>query len=75
LVIGGVTIDIHIYKKLQIYHLAVIFSVFFALTGFSYNVWRMEVSEENINIRSACFGILLKLSSLELYEEMNPCRN
>ena len=37
----------------------------FALLGFSYNVWRMEVSEENNNIRTACFEMLINLSSLE----------
>ncbi len=43
----------------------VIFSVLFSLIGFSYNVWRMEVSEENNNIRTACFEMLVNLSSLE----------
>ena len=52
-------------KKLYIYQFTVIFSVLFALIGFSYNVWRMEVSEENSNIRTACFEILKELSSLE----------
>jgi len=52
-------------KKLQTYQLTVIFSVLFALVGFTYNVWRMEISEENNNIRTACFEILLELSSLE----------
>jgi len=52
-------------KRLQTYQLTVIFSVLFALLGFSYNVWRMEVSEQNNNIRTACFEILLELSSLE----------
>ena len=52
-------------KNYFTYQLAVIFSVLFALLGFSYNVWRMEVTEENSNIRTACFEILLELSSLE----------
>ena len=52
-------------KKLDLYQLAVIFSVLFALVGFSYNVWRMEASEENSNIRTACFEMLINLSSLE----------
>jgi hypothetical protein len=43
----------------------VIFSVLFALVGFSYAVWCMEVSERNSNIRTACFGILPDLSALE----------
>lgn len=57
--------DTQIQKKLQIYQITIIFSVLFALIGFSYNVWRMEVSEENSNIRTACFEILLELSALE----------
>ena len=52
-------------KKMHFYQVTVIFSVFFALVGFSYNVWRMEVSEENDNIRLASFEILLELSALE----------
>ena len=57
--------DTQIQQKLQQYQLAVVFSVLFALAGFSYNVWRMEISEENNNIRTACFEMLLELSSLE----------
>lgn len=52
-------------NKLRLYQLTVIFSVLFSLVGFSYNVWRMEVSEENNNIRTACFEMLINLSSLE----------
>lgn len=47
------------------YQLAVAFSILFALAGFSYNVWRMEVSEQNNNTRTACFEILRELSALE----------
>lgn len=54
-----------LYKKIYYYQITVIFSVLFALVGFSYNVWRMEVSEENNNIRTACFEMLLELSALE----------
>jgi len=57
--------DAKIQKQFFTYQIAVIFSVLFALMGFSYNVWRMEVTEENSNIRTACFEILLELSSLE----------
>ena len=52
-------------NKLQLYQVTVIFSVLFALIGFSYNVWRMEASEHNNTIRTASFEILLELSSLE----------
>ncbi|MGS0682374.1 hypothetical protein ACVBIL_14565 [Shewanella sp. 125m-7] len=37
----------------------------FALVGFSYNVWRMEITEYNSNVRSASFELLLQLSELE----------
>ena len=57
--------DTQILNKLRLYQLMVIFSVLFALIGFSYNVWRMEVSEQNNNNRTACFEMLLELSSLE----------
>ena len=57
--------DKAVFNKLYLYQLAVIFSVLFALVGFSYNVWRMEITEENDNIRTASFEILLELSSLE----------
>lgn len=52
-------------KKLKMYQATAIFSVLFALIGFSYNVWRMEISEENSNIRMAAFEISKELSSLE----------
>lgn len=42
-----------------------IFSVVFALMGFSYNTWRMEVSEENNNVRTAAFEVLEHLGELE----------
>lgn len=51
--------------KLKWYQLTVLFSVLFALLGFSYNVWRMEVSEQNNNLRTASFEILVNLASLE----------
>lgn len=52
-------------KKLHLYQMTVLFSVLFSLLGFSYNVWRLEVTEHNSNIRTACFEMLLVLSSLE----------
>lgn len=47
------------------YFLSLIFSILFAIAGFSYNVWRMEVTEENSNIRTASFEMLLVLATLE----------
>ena len=53
------------FGRINLYQIAVIFSVLFTLIVFSYNVWRMEVSEKNNNIRTASFEILINLSSLE----------
>jgi hypothetical protein len=52
-------------SKINLYQLTVIFSLMFTLVGFSYNVWRMEASESNNNIRTASFEMLKNLSSLE----------
>lgn len=52
-------------SKLYLYQATVIFSVLFSLIGFSYNVWRMEASEQNNNVRTACFEMLVNLSDLE----------
>ncbi|QEQ97399.1 hypothetical protein [Neptunomonas concharum] len=52
-------------KRIQVYQATAIFSVIFALVGFSYNVWRMEISEENNNIRTAAFEMLKELADLE----------
>ena len=69
--------DNQIYSKINLYQKTVIFSVLFTLVGFSYNVWRMEVSENNNKIRTASFEILINLSSLEqlvytAYYDDNP---
>jgi hypothetical protein len=52
-------------RKMKIYQATAIFSVLFALVGFSYNVWRMESSEHNDTVRNASFEILLQLAELE----------
>ncbi len=51
--------------RLKFYQATAIFSVLFALLGFSYNVWRMEVTEHNSNVREAAFELLLQLAELE----------
>lgn len=53
-------------EKIKTYYLTAIFSVVFAIVGFSYNAWRLEVSETNSNIRTASFAVLTELSQLEL---------
>jgi len=52
-------------QKLKIFYITSIFSMVFAVLGFSYNTWRMELSEENNNLRTASFEVLLQLSELE----------
>lgn len=51
--------------RLKVYQATALFSVLFALLGFSYNVWRLEVTEHNSNVRSAAFELLLQLAELE----------
>lgn len=58
-------IDISGQQTISIFQLTAVFSMLFALVGFSYNVWRLEVTEYNSNVRSASFELLLQLSELE----------
>ena len=51
--------------RMKWYQATALFSVLFALVGFSYNVWRMEVSEHNSSVREASFELLLQLAELE----------
>jgi hypothetical protein len=52
-------------SKLKMYYITAVFGVFFSLVGFSYNAWRMEVTEDNSNIRTAAFEALTNLAELE----------
>lgn len=52
-------------NKLKAYYLVSIFSLIFAVSGFSYNTWRMEVTEDNSNVRTASFKTLIVLSELQ----------
>lgn len=51
--------------RVRWYQATAIFSILFALLGFSYNVWRLEVTEHNSNVREASFETLLQLAELE----------
>jgi hypothetical protein len=51
--------------RFKTYYLTAIFSMIFAVVGFSYNAWRLEVSESNNNIRTASFEVLNELAELE----------
>ncbi len=51
--------------KFKAYYLTAIFSLLFAVIGFSYNAWRMEVTEDNDNIRTAAFEVLTELAEFQ----------
>jgi hypothetical protein len=57
--------DSPVLNRMKVYQATAIFSVLFALLGFSYNVWRMEVTEHNSSVRAASFELLLQLAELE----------
>lgn len=54
-----------IQNKLKLYFITSIFSIIFALIGFSYNVWRLQQSEVNNTIRMASFEVLTELAEFE----------
>lgn len=52
-------------KRLKIYQLTSIITILFTLVGFTYNVHRLEQTEQNTNIRTSSFEILKELANLE----------
>ncbi|MFD2164865.1 hypothetical protein ACFSJY_01210 [Thalassotalea euphylliae] len=52
-------------QTLKIYYAASIFSVIFAVIGFGYNAWRLEVSEQNTTVRTASFEVMTAIAELE----------
>ena len=42
-----------------------IISLVVAVSGFTYNTWRNELTEDNRNQRTGCFEVLLKLGELQ----------
>jgi len=66
-----------ILKRLKVYQITSILSILLTLVGFSYNVYRLEQSEINSNIRTSSFEMLKELANLEqivyaAYYEKNP---
>lgn len=57
--------EINLEHKLKAYYLTAILGVVFAVVGFSYNAWRLEVTEDNSNIRTASFEVLKELAEFE----------
>lgn len=51
--------------RLGVYYLTSIVSLMIAMVGFSYNTWRLEVTEDNNNIRTAAFEVFTHLAELE----------
>lgn len=56
---------INILKRLKIYQITSIVSILLTLIGFSYNVYRLEQSELNNNIRTSSFQMIKELADLE----------
>ena len=52
-------------KQLKTYQIATIITILLTLVGFSYNVWRLEQSERNSNIRTSSFELIKQLAQLE----------
>lgn len=62
---GSANMTRGIQRRMDLHRAAIVLSVLFTLTGFSYNVWRMEATEQNERIRTAGFEILVRLAELE----------
>lgn len=52
-------------KKLKAYYITAVLGVVFAIVGFGYNTWRLELSEDNNNVRTASFEVLTNLAGFE----------
>lgn len=58
-------ISMELKHKLKLFYITSILSMVVAVIGFSYNAWRMELTEDNNNIRTASFEVLTQLSEME----------
>lgn len=52
-------------KRIKVYQITAILSILLTLSGFTYNVYRLEQSEINSNIRTSSFEMLKELAYLE----------
>ncbi|WP_133407649.1 hypothetical protein [Parashewanella tropica] len=52
-------------SKRRLHAFFIAFSILLSIIGFSYNVWRLEVTERNSTVRTASFELLKELSELE----------
>jgi hypothetical protein len=57
--------NLELRQKVLLFQVTTLIGVVFGLVAFSYNVWRMEITEANSNTRMACFEILTELAELE----------
>jgi len=55
----------YILKRLKVYQITSIISILLTLIGFSYNVYRLEQTEINSNIRTSSFQMIKELANLE----------
>ena len=52
-------------QRFRAYYITTIVSIIISISSFSYNTWRLEVSEKNNTIRTASFEIIKNLAELE----------
>ena len=52
-------------KRFKVYQITSILTILLTLAGFSYNVYRLEQTEINSNIRTSSFEMLKELAKLE----------
>ena len=57
--------NLELRQKVLLFQITTAIGLVFGLVGFTYNVWRMEITEANNNTRMACFEILKELGELE----------
>lgn len=55
----------NVQKQLKAYQITTIVTILLTLVGFSYNVWRLEKTEINSNIRTSSFELIKQLGELE----------
>lgn len=61
----GFVVSLELRQKVLLFQTTTALGLLFGLVAFSYNVWRLESTEHNSNVRTACFEILTELAELE----------
>jgi len=58
-------VEAQIIQKLRVYYFVAVGGVLLSMLSFSYNAWRLEVTEDNSNTRTAAFEMLHLLAEFE----------